>query len=268
MSADVAPATPGADQDIRVERQGAVSTITINRPQRMNALTYDSMLVLGDAIESESQHPEVRVLVLTGAGAAFSSGADLTPSVGEQSYSPEEGVRAANRIVTAILGAAVPVVARVPGPAVGVGMPIALAADLVIASEDAYFLLAFTRIGLMPDGGASLLVTASIGRARALRLALRAERLPAGDAAAMGLIDRVVPSGELDAAVRQALDHFTDGPRKAFALTKHAINAASLDLLGAAMEREAEGQSQLLQSNDFLEGAAAMLQKRTPRFTD
>ncbi len=268
MNVHAAQVRNEVDQEILVERRDSVSTITINRPRRMNALTYETMLCLGDIIESESQRQDVRALVLTGVGTAFSSGADLASAPTAEGYTPEDGVRAANRIVTATLAAPVPVVARVPGPAVGVGMPIALAADVVVASQDAYFMLAFTKIGVMPDGGASLLVTASIGRARALSLALRAERLSARAAAEMGLIDSAVPADRLEGAVQQAVDHFVSGPRKAFALTKHAINAASLDLLAAAMEREVKGQSRLLQSADFVEGASAMLQKRVPKFTD
>jgi acetyl-CoA acetyltransferase len=157
---------------------------------------------------------------------------------------------------------------RVPGPAVGVGVPIALAADIVVASQDAYFVLGFTRIGLMPDGGASLLVSASIGRARALSLALRAEPMPAATAAATGLIDKAVPAGELDDAVRAVVEHFARGPRQAYWLTKLAINAATLQAVDKAMEREAEGQARLLQSPDSVEGAMAMLQKRSPQFSD
>jgi enoyl-CoA hydratase/carnithine racemase len=252
---------------VSVERRDAVSTITVNRPRRMNALTYQAMVRLAECVEAEAQRPEVRALVLTGAGGSFSAGADLS-SPDDQSVTPEDGVRAANRVVTAILSAPVPVVARVPGPAVGVGVPISLAADLVVASQDAYFLLAFTKVGLMPDGGASLLVTASIGRARAMAMVMRAQRVPASAAVAMGLIDRVVPADELDAVVSASVAHFVRGPRQAFVLAKRAINAAALDLLSATMEREVEGQSTLLRSNDFLEGAKAMLAKRPPQFSD
>lgn len=256
-------------QEVLVKRADSVSTITINRPRRKNALTYQTMLQLGEAIESESQRADVRALVLTGAEGSFCSGADLASvSAADGSYSPEDGVRAANRIVKAVLAAPLPVIARVPGPAVGVGVPIALAADVVVASDDAYFLLAFTKVGLMPDGGASLLVSASIGRARALSMAMRAEPIPAAQAAAIGLIDRAVPAGELDDAVAATAEHFARGPRQAYALTKHAINAATLDALDDAMQREIEGQARLLQAPDFMEGAMAMLQKRSPQFSD
>lgn len=254
-------------QEVVVERHDSVSTITINRPRRKNALAYETMIRLAECIEIEAQCPEVRALVLTGEGGSFSAGADFS-SAADRSLGPEDGVRAANRIVTATLGAPVPVVARVPGPAVGVGVPIALAADVVVASEDAFFLLAFTKVGLMPDGGASLLLAASVGRARAMSMALQAEPVPAAAAAAMGLIDRVVSMDQLDSVVHQIVGHFVRGPRQAFALTKHAINAATLDLLASVMEREIDGQSRLLCSHDFLEGANAMLEKRTAQFSD
>lgn len=255
------------ESGVSVELGNSLSTITIDRPRRMNALTYHTMVRLAECVEVEAQRPEVRALVLTGKGKTFSAGADLS-SPDDRSVTPEDGVRAANRVVTAILNAQVPVVARVPGAAVGVGVPIALAADLVVASEDAYFLLAFTKVGLMPDGGASLLLTASIGRARAMAMVLRAERVPASAAVAMGLIDRAVPANELDAVVDASVHHFVRGPRQAFVSAKRAINAAALDLLPATMEREVEGQSKLLRSNDFLEGARAMLAKRPPQFSD
>lgn len=264
-------ATEGAVVDeVLLQRANSVSTISINRPRRKNALTYHTMLRLAEVIETEAHSADVRALVLTGEGGSFCSGADMASAAAADgnTFSPEDGVRVANRIVKAALSAPVPVIARVRGPAVGVGVPIALAADVVVASEDAYFLLAFTRVGLMPDGGASLLVSASIGRARALSMAMRAEPIPAAQAAAIGLIDQVVPAGELDEAVSATAQHFARGPRHAYALTKHAINAATLDALDDAMQREIEGQARLLQAPDFMEGAMAMLQKRPPQFSD
>jgi enoyl-CoA hydratase/carnithine racemase len=257
-------------QDVLVDRADTVSTISINRPRRRNALTYQTMIRLAECIETEAQRSDTRAIVLTGEGGSFCAGADLAFAAAADgaAVTPEDGIRAANRIVTAILSAPVPIVARVPGPAVGVGVPIALAADIVVASQEAYFLLAFTKVGLMPDGGASLLLSASIGRARALSMALRAEPMPAAVAASTGLIDTVLPSGWLDHAVRDIVDHFVRGPRQDYASTKHAINAATLQALGEAMEREVDGQARLLQSPDFMEGAMAMLQKRSPQFSD
>jgi enoyl-CoA hydratase len=145
---------------------------------------------------------------------------------------------------------------------------IALACDLVLASDTAFFMLAFTKIGLMPDGGASALIAAAIGRVRAMRMALLAERLPAADALAAGLISAVYPAAEFDAEVDKVVSGLLNGPAVAFAKTKDAINAATLVELAPTLQRELQGQSVLLQSHDFREGAKAFQQRRPPNFTD
>jgi enoyl-CoA hydratase len=144
----------------------------------------------------------------------------------------------------------------------------ALACDLVLASDKAFFMLAFTKIGLMPDGGASALIAAAIGRIGAMRMALLAERLPAVDALASGLITAVYPDDDFEAEVDKVVSGLLTGPAVAFAKTKHAINAATLTELEAALQRELEGQSVLLKSHDFREGATAFQQRRPPNFTD
>lgn len=164
--------------------------------------------------------------------------------------------------------AAAAVVAVVQGPAAGVAVSLALACDLVLASEKAFFMLAFTQVGLMPDGGASALVAAAIGRIRALRMALLAERLPATDALSAGLVTAVYPAEEFDAEVDKVISKLLGGPVVAYAKTKDAINAATLTELDPALEREFQGQSILLRSHDFIEGATAFQQRRTPNFTD
>ena len=161
-----------------------------------------------------------------------------------------------------------PVVAVVHGPAAGVGVSLALAGDIVLAAESAYFLLAFTRIGLMPDGGASALVAAAIGRVRAMRMALLAERIPAADALAYGLISGMHPDAELESAAAAVIDRLAAGPAVALRKTKHAINAATLTELDAAIDRETEGQQILLTSRDFVEGTRAFQQRRAAEFSD
>jgi enoyl-CoA hydratase len=143
-----------------------------------------------------------------------------------------------------------------------------LACDLILASDNAFFMLAFTKIGLMPDGGASALVAAAIGRTRAMRMALLAERLPAADALACGLISAVYPADDFEAEVDKVVSSLLSGPAVAFAKTKDAINAATLGELEAALQRELEGQAILLRSPDFHEGAKAFQERRTPNFTD
>lgn len=242
-----------------------VLTVTIDRPASMNALRVDTLMAVAEAIESEASSSEVRVAVLTGRGRAFCTGADLDGFKLSDSPSPDL-IDVANRAVDAIRRCRVPVIAAVNGPAAGVGVSLALACDLTVAAESSYFLLAFTRVGLMPDGGATALVAASIGRARAMELALLADRVSAGQALNIGLITRVLPDasfeGELDQLVRQIVS----GPAGAFARTKAAINDATLGELGSAFAREREGQLELLASADFAEGVHAFLGKRSPRF--
>jgi enoyl-CoA hydratase len=138
----------------------------------------------------------------------------------------------------------------------------------VIASEKADFLLAFTRIGLMPDGGASALVAAAVGRIRAMRMALLAERISAADAFEFGLVTAVYPADELEAAVTKLIGRLAAGPAVALAKTKDAINAATLTELDDAIARESEGQRKLLHANDFAEGIAAFQQRRRAEFSD
>lgn len=245
-----------------------VLTATITRPDALNAVTAETLTSLSAAVEDAAADPSVAAIVLRGEGRAFCSGADLGTAddlAGEGSAATIDG---ANRLVAALRDTPLPVVAVVHGPCAGVGVPIALAADLVLASDTAFFMLAFTKIGLMPDGGSTALVAASIGRARAMHMALLAERIGAEDALAMGLVSAVHPADELETAVDAVVDRLRHGPRVAFAETKQAINAATLGSLDGAFRRERDGQVRLLGSADFAEGAAAFSTKRAPQFTD
>ncbi|QYB03440.1 enoyl-CoA hydratase [Rhodococcus sp. USK10] len=253
---------------LRVVVDGGILRITIDRPGRMNALDLAHMTALGDVLEGAAADPAVRVVVLSGAGAAFCTGADLAAAAtaGGRAASPEVVMDSANRVIRAIVDLPIPVIAQVGGAAVGVGASIALAADLTYAAESAYLLLAFVNVGLMPDGGSSALIAASIGRARATRMALLGERLPADRAADEGLIAGVLAAGDLAAHVDAVAARLARGPRRAVALTKQALTATTLTELDRALSREKAGQTELLQSPDFAEGVAAMLTKRAPNF--
>ncbi|HEX2806503.1 MAG TPA: enoyl-CoA hydratase-related protein [Kineosporiaceae bacterium] len=272
--------------EVGVRREGAVLTVTLNRPERLNAVTADVLDDLGDLLEEAGEDDGLRVVVLTGAGRAFSSGADLGadlgpalgadlelgpgPGSGPAEAGRPRGVRsllAANRVVRSLRSMPQPVVAAVNGPAVGVGCSLALGCDLVVAAESAYFLLSFTSIALMPDGGATALVPAAIGRARAMEMALVPERIPAAVAHDWGMIYRVVPDGELAATVTRLVDRLAAGAPRALAATKLAVNAAALDGLDAALQTELEGQSRLLATADFAEAAGAFGERRPPVFT-
>jgi enoyl-CoA hydratase len=205
-------------------------------------------------------------VVLTGSGFAFSAGADLVGDNPVENFG-EETMDGANLITRTVVGLGKPVMAAVNGIAAGVGASICFAADLAVVKESASFLLAFSRIGLMPDGGSSLTVAAAVGRARAMRMALLAEPLSASDALAAGLVSHVVPDDEFEATVDKIARRLAGGPPIAFAATKKAINAATLTGLEDALDREKRGQLVLFGTADAAEGMRAFVEKRRPTFT-
>lgn len=244
-----------------------VLSVTLDRPESLNSVTTEMLNGIAEAMERAATDPEVKVVRLGGSGRGFCSGAgmgadDVSGALGS------EIITAANRAILAITALPRPVVAVVQGPAAGVGVSLALACDVVLASEKAFFMLAFTQVGLMPDGGASALVAAAVGRIRAMRMALLAERVPAAEALAWGLATAVYPAEDFDAEVGKVVSKLVAGPVVAYAKTKDAINATALTELDAALEREFQGQSVLLRSPDFIEGATAFQQRRTADFTD
>jgi enoyl-CoA hydratase len=246
-----------------------VLSVTLNRPESLNSLTEEMLRGIADALEQAANDQAVRVVRLGGAGRGFSSGAGISPEdQANNSSEPTRIIEEVNRAVQAIVAMPRPVVAVVQGPAAGVGASLALASDVVLASDAAFFLLAFTKIGLMPDGGASALVAAAIGRIRAMRMALLAERIPAADALEWGLVSAVYPAERFDEEVDKVVARLVAGPAMAFRKTKDAINAATLTELDAALRRELEGQATLITSPDFAEGTAAFQQRRKPNFTD
>lgn len=251
-------------------KDGKILRVTITNPKRKNAISYDTLVALGDTFLEVAQDTSVRAIILSGEAGDFSTGADLSSSATEaqRGITPDQIMDAANRLVRAIVDAPVPVIAKVTGAAAGVGVGIALAADLVYAAEDSYLLLAFINIGLMPDGGAAALVAAAAGRPLAAKMALLGERLPAAEAHKAGLFTAVLPADELDAAVEAVAAKVAAGPRRALELTKRALNQSTLATLDETLAAEKSGQTELLQSPDFVEGATAMLTKRKPVFGD
>jgi len=220
---------------------------------------------VADAVDSLGADPSVRAVVVTGAGRGFCAGANL--AVGGDAP-PQVGtgtLDAAGRAVRAIVDCPLPTVALVHGVAAGVGVSVALACDYVLASDAASFVLAFARIGLMPDGGATALVAASVGRARALRMALTGEKVDGATAAAWGLVAESVAADRFDDRAAELVARLAASAPESARETSAAINAATLDLEGA-LGREERGQARLLQSADFVEGVSAFLEKRPARF--
>jgi enoyl-CoA hydratase len=254
-----------AGQGLDIRYVDGVLRLTLDRPDRLNAMTAAMSDGLAEAVEGAAARDDVRVVLLTGAGTAFCSGADLSGANAHENFDVTSLDRA-NRIVRAVVGLGKPCVAAVNGVAAGVGCSMALACDLVVARESASFLLAFARIGLMPDGGATATVAASVGRARAMRMALLGEALPARDAYDAGLVSHLAGDDTFEDTVEQVVARLAAGPPLSYAATKKAVNAATLGHLHDALERERTGQTVLLRTADVAEGMRAFGEKRRPVF--
>lgn len=258
-------------ETVSVYRNGSAAKLELNRPDRMNALNGQLRTDLLAAVEEVGGDDGVRAVLLTGAGRAFSSGADLredrapTPDGHPDVYSILTGQY--HPIITGIRQMPKPVVAAVNGAAAGIGLSLALACDLVLAAESAYFLLAFVNIGLVPDGGSSVLVPSRVGFARAAELAMLGERLGAAKALEWGLINQVWPGPELAGQAEALCSRLAEGPTGSYAGTKRQLNRWLYQHMADQLEFEAQVQQERASSADFREGVAAFAEKRTPRFT-
>ncbi|WP_370250497.1 enoyl-CoA hydratase-related protein [Nocardioides sp.] len=261
------PADSPADElpELLVDLAEGVLTLTMNRPEAMNAMSGAMSLRLAEELEGARGRDDVRVVVLTGAGGAFSAGADIGGAGAHERFDVRS-MDIANRIVRAIVECPKPVVAAVDGIAAGVSCGAALAADLVVASERAAFLLPFAKIGFMPDGGTTASVAASIGRARAMRMALLAEPMPAAEAYALGLVSHLADADSYEATVASVVRKLGRGAPLAQTATKKAVNTATLPGWHDALERERTGQVVLMRTADVAEGMAAFNERRPPVF--
>ena len=258
-------------ETVNLYRRGAGAKIELNRPERMNAWSDQFSLDLLEAIRVVTDDPEVRALVVTGAGRAFSSGADLKEAAEEGGDGTMDVYKILTEryhpLITGIRQMPKPVIAAVNGPAAGIGVSLALACDLVVAAESAYFSLAFVNIGLVPDGGSSLFVPSRVGFARAAELAMLGERLDARKAVDWGLINQVWPDGEFASRTNALLDRLASGATNSYAGTKRQLNKWLYEHMDDQLEFEAGIQREMAASGDFAEGLAAFADKRPPRFS-
>jgi 2-(1,2-epoxy-1,2-dihydrophenyl)acetyl-CoA isomerase len=258
-------------ETVNLYRRGPGAKVELNRPDRMNAWNNQFSLDLLAAIREVTEDPGVRAVLITGAGRAFSSGADLKEAAGQADGGPFDVYRILTEryhpLITGIRRMPKPVIAAVNGPAAGIGLSLALACDLVVAAESAYFSLAFVNIGLVPDGGSSLFVPSRVGFARAAELAMLGERLDARQALDWGLINRVWPDEEFGEETGRLLDRLASGATKSYAGTKRQLNQWLYERMEAQLEFEAQIQKEMAASGDFAEGLAAFTEKRPPRFS-
>ncbi|QEC49904.1 enoyl-CoA hydratase [Baekduia soli] len=260
-------------ETITVHRRGHAATIELNRPASMNAWNRQFGLDLRAAVEEVAADDDVRAVCVTGAGRAFSSGADLRDMGSKDEVTPNGRpdvhkilTERYHPIITGLRTMPKPVVAAVNGPAVGIGLSLALAADFVIARESAYFLLAFVNIGLAPDGGSSLFVPERVGFTRAAEMAMLGERVGAVQAAEWGLINRAVPDDAFDAQVEALVDRLAAGPTASYAGSKRQLNAWLFERMDGQLELEARIQREMAASDDFVEGVTAFVEKRRANF--
>jgi 2-(1,2-epoxy-1,2-dihydrophenyl)acetyl-CoA isomerase len=257
---------------VNVHLINGAATVELNRPEALNAWNRQLGVDLLAALRQVADDDTVRAVVLTGAGRAFSSGADLKDVSGGESTPdgrPDVYTTLTERyhpIMRTIREMPKPVVAAVNGAAAGIGCSLALCCDLIVAAESAYFLLAFVNIGLVPDGGSSLFVPARAGMARATEMAMLGERLPAAQALQWGLVNRVVASARLDEEVAALAARLAGGPTRSYAGTKRLVNSWLYSRMPEQLELEAQIQQDMVGGEDFLEGIAAFVEKRPAHF--
>ena len=259
---------------VLLSRSGPVATLTLNRPDALNVLDDAMVDALIPATASIAADASIRVLVVRGAGRHFMAGGDIRIFARESSRPADERQRTFQRLVERVHVAVEtiarmpqPVVARVQGAVAGFGLSLMNACDLAVASDDAYFAAGYRQIGITPDGGGTWSLPRIVGQRRALGILLLGERFDAADALAMGLVNRVVPATELDAAVDAVATALADGPRDALSATKRLVRGSLDRTLSEQLQAEAASFGRLSATDDFVEGVAAFLEKRQARYS-
>jgi enoyl-CoA hydratase/carnithine racemase len=250
-----------------VERQGGVVTVTMNRPARKNAINSVMLSELPAIFTEIEGNPDDRVMILTGAGGSFCTGADLTDPLTSSSLSNLAGVRRLGDVALALHRITKPTIAKVDGSAVGAGLSLALGCDLTVCSDQAKLSMIFARRGLSLDNGSSWLLPRLVGLAKAKEIALFGGMWSGEEALALGMINRVVPVEVLDAFVTDWASTLAGGPPIALSMTKTMLNASTQSSMGQAVENEARCQAVNLASKDAREALAAFMEKREPLFT-
>jgi 2-(1,2-epoxy-1,2-dihydrophenyl)acetyl-CoA isomerase len=260
-----------AYETVNLQRAGGAARIELNRPERRNAWDATLSRDLQAALAHVAQDDELRAVLLTGAGKGFCSGADLSAGFDPTPEGHPDVQRSLREryhpVISGLRTLPKPVVAAVNGAAAGVGCSLALACDLVLAAESAYFLLAFVNVGLVPDGGSSAFIPTRVGLARATEMAMLGERIEAARALDWGLVNAVHADDELLPAADQLVARLASGPTQAYAGAKRQFNAWCFPGLHEQLELEAAIQQERAASADFVEGVTAFLQKREPSFT-
>jgi 2-(1,2-epoxy-1,2-dihydrophenyl)acetyl-CoA isomerase len=266
----------GAEEALLFEKRGGVATVTLNRPSARNAVTSAVFLDMERMLLEVASDDDVRAVVLTGVGRAFSAGADLKPAsteecrrAGASSFPGDRGgdiLDRGNRCILRLRQLPKPVLGSINGDAVGIGCSLALATDLRIASDTARFGVVFSRIGLGPDGGASVLLRELVGAAKTLELLFLGDLVDATEALQLGLVNRVVAQDALADATAELAERLAHGPTLAFGFAKEAVYAGATLPFESLLDLEARNQKVAGRSDDAREGIRAFRERRAPEF--
>ncbi|AWZ04928.1 MULTISPECIES: enoyl-CoA hydratase-related protein [unclassified Streptomyces] len=263
-------AAAAAEDEVLHRIDNGVSWITLNRPEAMNAVTWDQRERVIALLAEASADPAVRAVVITATGKGFCAGADLrgAPATGERvAGDVARMIRlGAQRLITAVLDCEKPVIAAVNGTAAGIGAHLALACDLVIAAEPARFIEVFVRRGLVPDGAGAYLLPRLVGPQKAKELMFFGDAVPAVEAERLGLVNKVVAAEELEETARAWAERLAQGPTRALAMTKQLVNASLDSDRATALAAEATAQELNMTTADANEGVASFVERRTPKY--
>jgi 2-(1,2-epoxy-1,2-dihydrophenyl)acetyl-CoA isomerase len=251
---------------VRYEVRDGVGVVTLDRPEKLNALTVEMREALGTHFEAAGRDPAVRAVLLQAAGSAFCASGDVSKMGAFTPSSGRDLLKLAHRMVRNLANIEKPVVAAVRGPVAGIGWSMALACDAVVASETARFSMVFRHVGLAPDGGAVYFLTQHLGLLRAKELVYSGRRIDAAEAQALGLVSAVVPDAQLEAAAWEHARAFAQGPTLALGFAKKMFKLMYQPDLEAFLDAEAWAQGLALQSDDHKEGVHAFFDKRPPVF--
>jgi 2-(1,2-epoxy-1,2-dihydrophenyl)acetyl-CoA isomerase len=257
-------------ETVLYEKDSGVATVSLNRPEKLNAFDATMHEELRAALDSAAADEEVRCVVLRGEGRGFSAGADLAEVVQGAEGDPDLGeyLRSTySRLVKRIVATEKPIVAALHGPVYGAGVGIALACDLRIAAESAKFSVAFIKIGLMPDAGVTFFLPRVVGLGRAMQMSMLGDAVDAEEAYRIGLVNKVVSEDALAEETRKLAEQLAAMPTRALGRIKHSLYASFETDLETALEHEAEGQTFCGHTHDHKEGVAAFFEKRRPEFT-
>jgi enoyl-CoA hydratase/carnithine racemase len=260
--------TTTTSHSVLIDDDAAVRTVTLNRPDKRNAVDIELRLALAEAIETADTDPAIRVVIVTGAGPVFCSGGDISTMHRMPAEQALDRIQLAQRVIRAIWRTPKPVIAAVEGSAYGAGTALAAACDRVVAAQDARFATTFTNVGLAGDMGAFVSLPARIGAARTRQMLMLPSPLSAPEALRLGLIDAVVEPGHALASARSDARRIAAGPQQAYGVIKQLLAYPGPIDPFALLDREAACQAALFDTDDFSEGIAAFAEKRPPVFGD